>query len=106
MAVSQNQKSTLFKLKWAEWIFVNLPFVSYMVLLGIIYISNAHASEKALRKIESLKQDLKDTKWRYENLHQQLKFGSIQSQIEDKVKEEGLVSGTTPPVKIIVKENN
>ena len=104
MASFQDKKATLFRLKWVEWIFVNLPFVCYLALLGVIYISNAHASEKALRKIETLKQEVKDTKWRYMNLQQQLEYGSIQSQIESKVEPLGLVPNKKPPIKIVVKE--
>jgi hypothetical protein len=101
MADSQDKKATLFRLKWVEWIFVNLPFVCYLALLGVIYISNAHASEKALRRIETLKQEVKDTRWRYVNLRQELMYGSTQTQIERKVGHEGLVPLTKPPVKIV-----
>ncbi|MBK9256949.1 MAG: hypothetical protein IPM42_15815 [Saprospiraceae bacterium] len=101
MAGIQDKKATLFRLKWVEWIFVNLPFVCYLALLGVIYISNAHASEKALRKIETLKQEVKDIKWRYINLKQELMYSSTQSQIEKKVENSGLLPLTNPPVKIV-----
>lgn len=104
MTSFQDKKTTIFRLKWVEWIFVNLPFVCYLVLLGVIYISNAHASEKALRKIETLKQEVKDTKWHYMNLQQQLEYGSIQSQIEAKVEDKGLVPNQKPPLVIREKE--
>jgi hypothetical protein len=103
MTSFQDKKTTLFRLKWVEWIFVNLPFVCYLVLLGVIYISNAHASEKALRRIETLKQEVKDTKWHYMNLQQQLEYGSIQSQIEEKVEGLGLVPNQKPPIVINAK---
>ncbi|MBK9149809.1 MAG: hypothetical protein IPM26_01970 [Saprospiraceae bacterium] len=101
MTSSQDKKTTFFRLKWVEWIFVNLPFVCYLALLGVIYISNAHASEKALRRIETLKQEVKDIKWRYVNLRQELMYSSTQSQIEKKVEDEGLGPLTKPPVKIV-----
>jgi cell division protein FtsL len=101
MANLQDKKATLFRLKWVEWIFVNLPFVCYLALLGVIYISNAHASEKAVRRIETLKQEVKDTKWRCMNLKQEVMHGSIQSQIEEKVKNTGLLPLTEPPFKIV-----
>lgn len=102
MTDSQDKKTTIFRLKWVEWIFVNLPFVCYLALLGVIYISNAHASEKSLRKIEALKQEVKDTRWRFVNLRQDLMYSSTQTQIERKVEDEGLVPLTKPPVKIVV----
>jgi hypothetical protein len=100
MAGNQDKKATLFRLKWVEWIFVNLPFVCYLVVLGVIYISNAHATEKAVRRIEALKTEVKDTKWRCMNLRQELMHGSIQSQIEEQVKGIGLKPATEPPLKI------
>ena len=104
MANFQDKKTTIFRLKWVEWIFVNLPFVCYLVLLGVIYISNAHASEKALRRIETLKQEVKDTKWHYMSLQQQLEYGSIQSQIGKKVEGIGLVQNHKSPIVISKKE--
>ncbi len=102
----QDKKATLFRLKWVEWIFVNLPFVCYLVLLGVIYISNAHASEKAVRKTEVLKQEVKDIRWRALNLKQEVMQGSIQSQIEAKVKESGLKPSNTPPYKIVADKKD
>ncbi|KXK39910.1 MAG: hypothetical protein J5I52_04965 [Saprospiraceae bacterium] len=104
MANFQDKKATLFRLKWVEWIFVNLPFVCYLVLLGVIYISNAHASEKAVRRTEALKQEVKDIKWRAMNLKQEVMQGSIQSQIERQVKDSGLLPSTTPPYKIVAEK--
>lgn len=104
MTSFQDKKATLFRLKWVEWIFVNLPFVCYLALLGVIYISNAHASEKAVRKIEVLKQEVKDTKWRAMNLKQEVMHGSIQSQIERKVEGSGLLPSKEPPYKIIAEK--
>ncbi|HMT53405.1 MAG TPA: FtsL-like putative cell division protein [Saprospiraceae bacterium] len=106
MTSFQDKKATLFRLKWVEWIFVNLPFVCYLALLGVIYISNAHASEKAVRKIEALKQEVRDTKWRAMNLKQEVMHGSIQSQIESKVEGSGLLPSNTPPYKIVAEKVN
>ena len=104
MTSFQDKKATLFRLKWVEWIFVNLPFVCYLALLGVIYISNAHASEKAVRKIEELKEEVKDTKWRAMDLKQEVMHGSIQSQIENKVQGTGLLPSTKPPYKIMAEK--
>lgn len=104
MASFQDKKATLFRLKWVEWIFVNLPFVCYLALLGVIYISNAHASEKATRKMEALKTEVKDINWRAMNLKQEVMQGSIQSQIEEKVQGTGLLPATVPPYKIVAEK--
>ncbi len=104
MASFQDKKTTFFRLKWVEWIFVNLPFVCYLVVLGVIYIANAHASEKAVRRIEALKQEVKDISWRAMSLQQEVMNGSIQSQIGAKVSDSGIVPTEHPPLKIQVDE--
>ena len=103
MTSFQDKKATLFRLKWVEWIFINLPFVCYLALLGVIYISNAHASERSVRKIEALKKEVNETKWRAVNLRQEVMQSSIQSQIERKIEGSGLVPSTSAPYKIVAE---
>lgn len=64
---------------------MNLPFVCYLALLGIVYIYNVHTTEKNLRRIEALEKVVKDTESKYMNLRQEVLHGSRQSQMEDKV---------------------
>ncbi|MEZ4910444.1 MAG: FtsL-like putative cell division protein [Saprospiraceae bacterium] len=104
MTSFQNKKATLFNLRSVEWIFFNLPFVCYLALLGVVYISNAHAYEKAQRKIVTLKEEVKQTKWRAMNLQQDVMHGSIQSQVEKKVEGTGLVPMNEPPLKIVAEK--
>ncbi|MBK8700644.1 MAG: hypothetical protein IPN29_14375 [Saprospiraceae bacterium] len=84
MTEVQDKKTTTTttkRTKWVEWVFINLPFVCYLALLGIIYIFNAHASERSLRRIDKLKKEVMDDKWQYMNLKQELMYGSTQSQL-------------------------
>ena len=60
MTKSQNKKTALFRVKGMEWLFVNLPYVCFLTLLAVGYIANSHAAEHNLRKIESLKKEVKD----------------------------------------------
>ncbi|HPK10032.1 MAG TPA: FtsL-like putative cell division protein [Saprospiraceae bacterium] len=92
MVTDSNKKTTIFRSKWAEWIFVNLPFVCFLGLLGVLYIGIAHSSEKKLRKIEALQREVKDTRWYYMNLQQDLMYGGTQSEMEKKVQPMGLKS--------------
>ena len=64
---------------------MNLPFVCYLALLGIVYIYNVHTTEKNLRRIEALEKVVKDTESKYMNLKQEVMYGSTQSQMQDKV---------------------
>lgn len=80
-----NKKTTLYRFKGIEWIFMNLPFVCYLALLGIVYIYNVHTTEKNLRRIEALEKVVKDTKSKYDDINQEVMYGSTQSQMQDKV---------------------
>lgn len=64
---------------------MNLPFVCYLSLLIGIYIYNAHSVDKKLRKIETLKAEVNDARWRYMDVKQDIMQGSTQSQIGKKV---------------------
>ena len=85
MTKGQHKKTTNFRFKGIEWLFMNLPFVCYLALLGIVYIYSVHSVEGNLRKIEALKSEVNDTRWRYMNIKQEIMYGSTQSQIEKKV---------------------
>jgi len=105
MAVVQNKKTTNFKFKWVEWIYVNLPFLCFIGLLAVVYISNAHAAEHNLRRIETLKKDVKDAEWKYMKIKKEIMYGSTQSQIERDVQASGLRPGKKLPKRIKLDKN-
>ena len=101
MSDIQNKKTTTFiRSKWAEWFFVNLPFVCYLVILALMYIYNAHSSERALRQMDALKKEVKDYRWQYMNLKQDIIYGSTQSQLTDNLKELDIKPGGNAPKRL------
>lgn len=107
MSDIQNKKTTTFiRSKWAEWVYVNLPFVCYLAFLAVIYIFNAHSSERSLRKMDAMKQEVKDYRWQYMNLKQELMYGSTQSQLTDNLKELELQPLATSPKKLKIKDKD
>lgn len=101
-----NKKTTLYRFKGIEWIFMNLPFVCYLALLGIVYIYNVHTTEKNLRRIEALEKVVKDTESKYMDLHQEVMYGSTQSQMQDKVASLDLKYTGQLPKKIKVENDD
>lgn len=98
---SQHKKTTTsHRFRGIEWLFMNLPFVCYLALLGVVYIFSAHSVEGNLRKIEALKAEVNDTKWRYMDIKKDIMYGSTQSQIEQKVAELDLKPIRNAPIKI------
>jgi hypothetical protein len=90
----QNKKTTstttISRTKWVEWVFINLPFVCYLAFLGVLYIYVAHASERSLRRISTLKKEVMDERWLYMNLKQELMYGSTQSQLAKNLEEKNI----------------
>jgi hypothetical protein len=87
-----------------EWVFINLPFVCYLALLGIVYIANAHTVERYLRRIDKLKQEVMDDKMLYINLKQEVVYSSTQSQLAKKLEEKEIKPIGNLPKKLIIKK--
>ncbi len=101
MTRDQHKKTTTSnRFKGIEWLFMNLPFVCYLALLGVVYIFNAHSVEGNLRRIEVLKSEVSDLNWRLMDVKQGMMYGSTQSQIEKKVADLNLKPIRTVPIKI------
>ncbi len=83
MTEVQDKKTTttIKRTRPVEWIFINLPFVCYIAALSLLYIANAHFSERSLRRIDKMKKEVMDYKGQYMNIRQQLMYGSTQSQL-------------------------
>ena len=100
MAQVQSKKTTFFKFKGVEWVFVNLPYLCFLGVLAVLYIANSHAAEHNLRKIEVLKKEVKDAEWKYMSIKKEIMYGSTQSQIAKKVESSGLKVAKERPKKI------
>ena len=83
-----------------------LPFVLFLVALGIFYISNRYKSERVYRDMVSLQKELKELRFEAITTASDLMYMSKQSEVLKRVQREGLqlVESTEPPVKIKVKK--
>ena len=81
----------------------NIPFICFVVGLGLIYIASTHYAEKSVRKIERLKADVKTTKWEYWSLQSEIMHGSTQSELSKKVEVYGLQTPDDSPKRILIE---
>jgi len=81
-----------------------LPKILFVMLLGLLYISNTHYAEKAVRKINSIQAEVEDLRADYTTIKADLMFASKQSEVARKVKVYGLEESLTPPHKVVVEE--
>ncbi len=83
----------------------NLPFIAFVALLGLLYISNRHLAENTVRRIDRLGKDVKELGWDYKSLHAELMKLTTQTEIAKRADTLGLTERTEPPIKIeLVKD--
>lgn len=71
-----------------------------MAFLGVVYISNAHTVEKKLRKIEVLKKEVKEEKWKYMEVQTEIIHSSTESQLAKKLNDKEIKINDETPVKL------
>ncbi len=81
-----------------------LPKIFFVMLAGLLYISNTHYSEKTVRKIDKVQSDVEDLRADYTTLKSDLMFASKQSEVARKVKTIGLKESLNPPTKVVIQE--
>ena len=88
----------------AALVLKNLPYVLFVGFLAIVYIANAHYSEKKVREIQHLQAEIKELRWHYMSLKSELMYNSKRSEIAKRVAPLGLKPMKGRAKKIIVKK--
>jgi len=81
-----------------------LPKILFVMVLGLLYISNTHYAEKTVRRISVVQAEVEDLRADYTTLKSDLMFASKQSEVARKVKVLGLKESLRPPFKVEVEE--
>jgi len=83
-----------------------LPYVLFLVVLAIFYISNRYRSERVYRDMVSLEKELKDLRFESITTASDLMYMSKQSEVAKRVKRDGLglEESLDPPVKIYLNK--
>ena len=81
-----------------------LPKILFVMMLGLLYISNTHHAEKTVRKIDHVQSEVEDLRADYTTLKSDLMFSSKQSEVARKVKVMGLKESKNPPTKVAIQE--
>ncbi len=81
-----------------------LPKILFVMVLGLLYISNTHYAEKTVRRISAVQAEVEDLRADYTTLKSDLMFASKQSEVARKVKVIGLKESLKPPFKVEVEK--
>ena len=78
----------------------NLPFLSFLGILVLLYIGNAHYAEYNVRRIQELEADIKEKRWLYMSLQSENMYNGLRSEVVDQVRPAGLRLHRGKPRKI------
>lgn len=81
-----------------------LPFLLFLVLLGMIYIGNMHMAEKSIRDIEKTQKEVKELSWDYKTSKADLAFKSTLSEVAKRADTIGIKESVVPPQKLKAEE--
>lgn len=84
----------------------NMPFILFISLIGIIYITNSTNAESKRRELAILNEELKELRYRYISTKASVMYYSNQSQISKRLENTGIKESTVSPVKIFISEKN
>ena len=80
--------------------FKTIPYLVYLTILAIIYISNTYYAVKTLRKIENIKTEMKELRFQYISSKSELMYYGKQTEIAKRVLSAGIKETKIPPYKI------
>ncbi|MFN5169344.1 MAG: FtsL-like putative cell division protein [Cyclobacteriaceae bacterium] len=81
-----------------------LPKILFVMVLGLLYISNTHHAERTTRAINRAQTEVEDLRADYTTLKSDVMFASKQSEVARRVKDIGLKESLRPPYKIVVND--
>lgn len=81
-----------------------MPKVIWVTFLIILYIANAHYTEKTVRKIDKLKFEVEELRTEFTTLKASYMVESKQSEIAKRVAPYGITESNNPPEKITIED--
>ncbi len=82
-----------------------VPFILFLVILAIFYISNIYYAERTIRDIDDTRQELKELQYEYITSKSDLMYRSKRSQVARSLEEEGIKESTVPPQRIYIESS-
>jgi cell division protein FtsL len=78
----------------------NIPYLAFLVLLCVLYISNSHRALEMQRELNAQHKVLKELRWKYMDTKSQLMFVKTETQVIRKAEAIGLKPSLLPAYKI------
>ncbi len=78
----------------------NIPFLAFIVLLCVLYISNSHRAIEMQRETNAQNKALKELRWKYMDVKSQLMYVKTETQVIKRAEGLGLKPSLMPAYKI------
>jgi hypothetical protein len=78
----------------------NIPYLAFLVLLCVLYISNSHKALEMQRQLNAQHKELKELRWKYMDTKSQLMFAKTETQVIKRSEGIGLKPSLLPAYKI------
>jgi hypothetical protein len=79
-----------------------IPFLLFLLLLAILYISNIYYAEKTIREIDDARQELKELQYEFITSKSDLMNKSKRSEVGRRLESEGIRESTVPPERLYI----
>ena len=83
-----------------------LPFILFLMLLGIVYITNIFQVERTKRQLDDLDEQLRELRYEYISSRSKLMFESKPSEVSSKLEDTGIRESLVPPKKIQIEKDD
>lgn len=80
----------------------NSAYLAFLFFLLILYIGNTHEMENTTRRIDAVKKEMKEYRWRYMSAKADLMFNCKMTEVAHAVQPLGLKTLDAPPQKIVI----
>jgi cell division protein FtsL len=84
----------------------NIPFLAFLVVLCVLYISNSHRAIEMQREVNARNKQLKELRWQYMDMKSQLMYVKTETEVMKAAEKVGLKPSLLPAYKIEVKTPN
>jgi hypothetical protein len=85
-----------------EYALKNSAYLIFLFGLVILYIGNTHELDNTSRRIEVVKKEMKEYRWRYMSAKADLMYNCKMTEVAQAVKPLGLRTLDAPPKKIVI----
>lgn len=83
-----------------------LPFILFITILGLIYISNSYYAQKTIKEIDKGTSEMKELQYEYITSKSVLMFYSSQSEVAKRLRETAVKESVEPPQKIFTQQSS